>query len=265
MAALLLGSLPLFAGTVSVAWDAAPGATGYKVYYSTTSGVFSDAQSIDVGNVLSTTVNGLTDCTTWFLAVKGYNGAGVSPEFSNEVTGYPRPSLSATPLAAMQGAQITMDITGANFDSGATVEIDNPNILIQSAHAISCTRIQFLATIDPTASGVRPAEVGQFAVTVVNSDDVYGTRSDAFEVLVNPARFDINKTDAVTRDRLDGKDTVWISRVFGGQEGDALYDPDSDFNGDGWVDGQDLSFVASNLGACWNGSSWSVASCPTDL
>lgn len=250
------------AGTISLAWDPVANAGGYRVYYSTTSGSFSESQSIDVGNVLGTTVSGLTDCTTWFLAVKAYNGAGSSPNYSNQVSGYPRPTLSTTaPVSAKQGAQLTIDVTGTNFQSGAAVELNNPNVLIQSAQAISCTHMQFLATIDPTAAGVRPAAIGHFTLSVVNPDDVFGQRTNAFEVLINPARFDVNKSDAATNGRLDGKDTVWISRVFGGQEGDSLYDPDSDFNGDGWVDGDDLSYVAGNLGSCWNGSAWSASAC----
>lgn len=250
------------AGTISLAWDPVANAAGYRVYYSQTSGSFTDAQSIDVGNVLGTTISGLTDCTTWYLAVKAYNGAGSSPNFSNEVSGYPRPRLTLpTPNAAMQGDQLTIEVTGSNFQSGATIEIDNPNVLIQSAQAISCTRMQFLATIDPTAAGVRPAAIGDLTMTIVNPDDVFGSLTDAFEVLVDPARFDINRTDPATDGRLDGKDTVWLSRIFGGHEGGPLYDPDSDFNGDGWVDGDDLSYLAGSLGRCWTGSAWSASAC----
>jgi hypothetical protein len=250
------------AGTISLAWDSVPNASGYRVYFSTTSGNYSDAQSIDVGNVLTTTVSGLTDCTTWYLAVKAYNGAGSSPDYSNEVSGYPRPRLTSTaPLTAKQGDQLTIDITGSNFQSGVSVEIDNPHVLIQSAHAISCTHLQFLATIDPTAAGARPAAIGDFTMTVVNPDDVFGSLTNGFQILVDPARFDINRSDSVTDGRIDGKDTVWISRIFGGQEGGPLYDPDSDFNGDGWVDGDDLSYLAGNLGSCWTGSAWSVGAC----
>src|SRR4029078_2546546 len=136
------------------------------------------AQSIDVGNVLGTTLSGLTDCTTWYVAVKAYNGAGSSPNFSNEVSGYPRPTVgTTTPAAAKQGSQLTIDVTGTNFQTGASVELDNPNLLIESARALSCTHMQFLATIDPTAAGVRPAAIGDLTMTIVNPDDVFGSRA----------------------------------------------------------------------------------------
>ena len=38
-----------------------------------------------------------------------------------------------------------------------------------------------------------------------------------------------------------------------------------DVNGDGWIDGEDLHYLASHLGECWNGTGWSVAACPAAL
>ena len=42
----------------------------------------------------STLVN-LTPCTTYYIAVKAYNLGGESPEFSNEVQGWARPSVGS--------------------------------------------------------------------------------------------------------------------------------------------------------------------------
>jgi hypothetical protein len=44
-------------------------------------------------------------------------------------------------------------------------------------------------------------------------------------------------------------------------------DADDDFDGDGWVDGDDLAYIASNLGRCWSASAknWSLSACPTGL
>ena len=116
-------------------------------------------------------------------------------------------------------------------------------------------------TVEPTAQGVAPAEVGAFTLTVQNPDQVFGIRADALEIQVNPARFDVNESDAGTRDRIDGKDTVWLARLFGSRTGDAAFDPDGDFDGDGWIDGDDLAFIASTLGRCWSGSAWTMAAC----
>jgi len=252
------------AGSIHMRWDAVSGATGYRVYYGRATGQYSD--SVNVGNTTSAVVNGLADCTEWHLAVKAYNSVGESPSFSNEIVGWARPQVTKpTPAAAIQGAQFTLDISGSNFQSGANVEVDNPNVFFDSPTVMSCNQIQVAATIEPTADGVRPAEIGLYTVTVVNPDDVYGSKSGAFEVQVDPARFDLDDRQGPSRQRLDGRDTIWLSHLFGSREGEAGYYPDSDFNGDGWVDGEDLAYLASNLGRCWDGAGWSVRVCPETI
>lgn len=251
------------AGQIQIAWDAVAGATGYRVYYGTQSGTYT-ANVTTSGT--SATVTGLQDCTNYYLAVKAFNAAGESATFSNELSGWARPEItSATPGAAMQGSQVTVTVNGTNFQAGALVEIDNPRLTLTGVRTVTCTQMQFVATLDPPAPNVRAAQVGRWTVSVSNPDDVFGQRSQAFEVTINPARFNINTTDAATQNRLDGKDTIWIARLFGSQDGGASYDPDSDFDGDGWVDGNDLAFLASNLGRCWSGTNWTAASCPANL
>lgn len=251
------------AGTISVAWDPVPGATGYRVYYGTTSGVYPNQTTVSSP---SATLNNLQDCTTWYVAVKAYNAAGESDQFSDEISGWARPVVTAaTPTTGKQGDQLVIDVTGVNYQSGATIEFDNPHVRLASAQVLSCSRMQVLATIEPTAENVRPARIGMLAITIANPDDVFGQKSSAFEVRINPARFDLNQSDSVTRNRLDGKDTVWMSRLFGANEGSASYDPDADFDGDGWVDGQDLAYLASNMGRCWDGAGWSASACPAGL
>lgn len=264
MALALAWAGPARAGQIGLTWDPVSGAAGYHVYYGTQSGVY--------GNYVTTTTNSASvtvpDCQTYYLAVKAYNAAGESPAFSNEISGWARPSVtSLTPAAALQGDQVVVDVFGNSFQQGATVEVANPNVLITSTATLSCTHVQLLATIEPTAARVRPAQIGKLDVTVVNPDNVFGLKAQAFEVLVNPARFDINQSDATTTDRIDGKDTVWLARDFGISEASPNYDPDSDFDGDGWVDGNDLAYIASNLGRCWSSStkSWSTSACPAAL
>jgi hypothetical protein len=252
--------VPVHAGAIHVRWDPVPQATGYRVYYGTQSGQYTG--SLTVGNTTSTVIGGLADCVTWHLAVKAYNATGESPSFSNEITGWPRPEVAASnPTAGMQGGQMTINLTGANFQPGANIEVDNPDVFLASP-VVTCNEIRVAATVEPTARGVRAAKVGRFKVTVVNPDDVFGERSNGFEVTVNPARFDLDNRPGPSRGRLDGRDTIWLSRLFGSREGDNTYHPDSDFNGDGWVDGQDLAYVASNLGWCWSGTAWTAAACP---
>ena len=57
------------AQSVRLAWNASPssGVTGYRVYYRTSSGSQSD--SVNVGNVLTATISGLNDATTYVFWV----------------------------------------------------------------------------------------------------------------------------------------------------------------------------------------------------
>ena len=256
---------PARAGEFSVNWNPVSGASGYRVYYGVQSGVYTGSTSTATS---SATITGLNDCQNYFVAVKAFNAAGESPSFSNEVSGWARPVVTAaTPSSATQGDQLVVDITGSNFQDGAVVDLNDPHIRIASVAVMSCKHIQLLATVEPTARHARAAKVGRLDLAVENPDRVFGMKSRVFEVLVNPARFDINQSDSTTTNRIDGKDTVYLSRGFGQADSDPNYEPDYDFDGDGWVDGQDLAFIASNLGRCWSPSlkSWSSSVCPADL
>jgi len=251
------------AGTVSLGWSPVQGAAGYRVYYGTSSRNY--GTPVDVGNATEATLQNLRDCTAYFMAVKAYNGAGESAGFSNEVSGWARPIVtSAVPGSRMQGGAVVVEVRGSNFKSGASVSIDNPHVTLGSATVVGCDRIQVGFAVAPETTGLRAAQVGRYAVDVVNPDGTFGTRAQTFEVLVNPARFDVNQSDATTRGRIDGRDTVWLARLFGSQENlDVLYDPDFDLDGNGWVDGSDLAYLASNLGRCWSGTVWTVDACTT--
>ncbi len=77
-------------GQVALNWTTAATATGYKVKYGTASGTYS--ATLDVGNVTTSIVTGLTNETPYHFAVSAYNSFGESGP-SNE--------LSQTPTAAV--------------------------------------------------------------------------------------------------------------------------------------------------------------------
>jgi len=56
--------------TLGLSWSAATNATGYKVFYGTTS---PPTTSIDAGNVTTYTLTGLTNGQTYYIAVKAYS------------------------------------------------------------------------------------------------------------------------------------------------------------------------------------------------
>lgn len=83
----------LIAGTATLSWTApttnADGTTltdlaGYKVYYGTTSGNYS--QSVDIGNLTAYQVINLTDGATYYFAVTAYDTSANESSFSNEVS-----------------------------------------------------------------------------------------------------------------------------------------------------------------------------------
>lgn len=267
------------AGEIGLTWSSSSGAAGYKVHYGTSPGVYS--KTVDVGNVTSTKVSGLTDCSTWYFAVSAYNAAGAS-EYSNEVGSWPRTTISAlNPGAIKQGSQPTLSFDGANFDTSKEWEVViTPEPCVPDAGApggkrcylynvqkptATCNRVQVVETVEPTAGSVRPAMVGTYQLSLRAKDGTRQTASKPFKVDINPARFDVNRSDDVTKDRLDGKDAVWMAKRFGVQEGGATYDPGFDFDGDGWIDGDDLAHLASNLGGCWTGSAWNMNACTANL
>jgi len=70
------------ASSFTANWSSVSGATGYRLDVSTSSsfGTFVPGfQDLDVGNVTSRSVTGLTPKTTYFYRVRAYNGGGTSP------------------------------------------------------------------------------------------------------------------------------------------------------------------------------------------
>jgi hypothetical protein len=81
-------------GTISLAWDA-PATNedgspltvlaGYKVYYGTASGVYD--HSVDVDNVTTYTLTGLTKGQTYYIAVTAIDTSDTQSNLSNEASG----------------------------------------------------------------------------------------------------------------------------------------------------------------------------------
>ena len=240
--AVLLVSTPVAAGSMSLEWDALPEASGYKLYYGDSPGNYTAFE--DVGNQTQWTLQGLDDCEDYYVAVKAYNFDGESGTYSNEVSGWGRPEISDfSPSQVDQGDQLTVNIDGANFASGADLlfEIEGlpkvcmngnnvvgglctddddcaPNtcrhldlVRLENVSVSSCNRLQALLTVEPTTGGQRAMEVGDFTVNfeVQNPDAVYGVGSDTLTVELAEDRVDISQAYPSTVDRIDGWDHNW--------------------------------------------------------
>jgi hypothetical protein len=263
---------PALAGTMSVTWDPVESATGYRAYYGTSTGQYS--YSINVGNTTNATLQGLNDCTTYYVAVKAYNTGGESVDFSDELTGWSRPEInSSSPGSVQQGEQFTMTIHGANFLDDAVLsnisasipedEQGNPLFHIESANVVSCSRMEALVTVETQTRGFRAMEVGQLplAFEILNPGGVYGSGNTTLDIQFNSIRADINQSNSQTEERVDGGDLAWLAYAMYDIEGGDRYNPDADLNGDGVVDGDDLSLMASNFGLCWSSAGWTEDTC----
>jgi hypothetical protein len=253
-------------GTMSLAWDPVPGAQGYRVYYGLDSDQYDKV--VDVGPSTQSTLTKLQDCATHYVAVKAYNKAGESVDFSNQVSGWARTRVQGAVPVFTQGGQHVLVLTGANFepqaellfDADAVDEEGNPLIAASSVSVESCGTLEALIAVEPGARGARAMEIGGHTLVVRNPDGVFG--AGPYVVELAQERMDINQSDDETANRVDGKDLVWLAYSYGADEGDERFNADADLTGDGMVDGEDLAWLATVYGSCWDGSDWSEEGCP---
>ena len=105
-----------------------------------------------MGNVTSTSVEGLVECQPSYLAVAAYNGAGES-ELSGHIEPWPRPVLlSATPGAVEQGSSVEWIVSGLNFREGDAIGFSHPGITVTGISVEGCQMLRINATIAEDAS-----------------------------------------------------------------------------------------------------------------
>lgn len=270
VASLAIAS-PAAAGSIGLAWNPVPGATGYRVYYGSRSGDYTS--SIDAGATNRADLSNLSDCTTYFVAVKAYGPGGTeSARYSDEIVGWAHPEISTSPVVAKQGDRKSVTVRGANFDRDATVSVVSPMPLdlsgaplvrVEDIEVVSCREILATVTLESATRGVRAAPVGDLdvAFSVTNPDGVVGGGELSLTIDLNPARCDVNRSNETTRDRVDGLDLAWLTYAYGTREGQPRYFPDADLDGSGDVDGVDLAYLAGEFGHCWDGTQWTLEAC----
>lgn len=247
------------AGEAKLAWNAVVSASGYYVDYGTAPDDLRFRH--DAGSATSTTIDGLSDCQDWFFATRAYDGSGLPGQPSVVIQGWPRPIVSS-PATARQGEFFTLDVGGTNFHSDAELSVDNPNVALASVTRVDCGRLQVAVSVGPAGPGARAAQIGTFGLRVANPSGMSSTDGD-FVVTIDATRFDVDRSQFSTMDRLDGGDLSLLAFDWGGcdvqspsgcNEADrARYNPDLDFDGDGWIDGEDLAYIAMDRwGRCWS-------------
>ena len=121
--------------TLTLAWDPAPNAAGYRLHIGTTSRVYT--QQINVGSATSTLVSNLISGKRYFFAVSAYNAAGLESALSNEVsylTGAPTPSPSSTPTPT-PAPSATPIRTPTPTPTPASTPTSSVQIIVQTSRA----------------------------------------------------------------------------------------------------------------------------------
>ncbi|MCP3981386.1 MAG: hypothetical protein GY716_18970 [bacterium] len=272
LAILLAASVPSLAGAITLEWEPADRATGYRVYFGESSGEYTAVQT--VGHVTRATLQVEESCRPYFAAISAFNSGGESP-LSTEVRAFPDPEIvGISPASLPQGARQPVQVLGANFRPRAELSLDpasvpvdfdgNALITLESFSVVACNRIEALVTVEPTARGIRAMEVGDAEVDlrVINPIPVSGIGSARLHVLFDLDRWDISRDDPLTLDRVDGADLTALAYAYARGEAEPRYHPDADLNGDGFVDGTDLAYLAAGFGLCRDDHGrWTVAAC----
>jgi len=93
IACVCFSGIQAYSAALTLQWDpnTEPDVVGYKLHYGPESRTISAngqyADEIDVGNLVISSLDTLSNSSTNFFAVTAYNSAGLESEFSNEVVG----------------------------------------------------------------------------------------------------------------------------------------------------------------------------------
>lgn len=98
--------------SLNVFWNAVPGASSYRVYYSDTAGVSTSTPSVTV-SASPAVISGLTKGTTYYVRASASNSAGssaLSPEQSGRTSNPPDAVQSFTVMPADGGVLVSWDV-----------------------------------------------------------------------------------------------------------------------------------------------------------
>ncbi len=167
--------------SVTLAWDpnTETDLAGYKVYYGTTTGVYTNAT--DVGNSTTKAITDLADGVQYFFAVTAYNTAGAESDYSAEISYTPFstnqvPTVSSIPnQQGLPGVALIVPFTVGDAETPADnlsvmTFFSNSNLL--AGFTLSGIGSNRLATLVPAIG-----QAGSSSVTVWVSDGIRSNSS----------------------------------------------------------------------------------------
>jgi hypothetical protein len=140
-------------GKIILSWDTATdnvGVKGYKIFYGANSVTDDNASytegPVDVGNVISYEVDGLTNGNAYFFAVTAYDAAGNESEFySNEA--------SATPMAGA-GENTGTDLIAPKVVSATAITKDKVRVTFSEKVVLPATTPEAAFSVREDLSGI---------------------------------------------------------------------------------------------------------------
>jgi len=113
----------LFALSVTLNWDAdaGPNIVGYRVYYGTESGVYT--QAADVGNTTSASIANIEPGNTYYFVVTASNASGLASHPSSEVSFETGPLAVNDTVLLVSASSVVIDVLANDKSPGGTPQI----------------------------------------------------------------------------------------------------------------------------------------------
>jgi hypothetical protein len=149
LSCLLVGGTSRASQSVSVAWDAAAGATGYYFYSGTNSGAYT--YQLDAGTNTAITLTGLKEGQTNYFKVAGYNAARMLGAPSSELS-FIVPGCIHFNAATMPGGPASLSFpvaVGHSYSVQASTNLQSWATIWQTSTSISNAWVSYQ---DPQAS-----------------------------------------------------------------------------------------------------------------
>jgi hypothetical protein len=167
----------VFAAQVTLTWNANTESdlAGYRIHHGTTSGSYS--AHIDVHNVTSYTVTGLTEGLTYYFAATAYDASGNESGYSNEVGHTIQSSQGRLSLTPGSGLTSSGSPGGPFSPSSITYNLTNSG---NSAISWTAAKGQTWVTLSRTGGTLQPNSSTTVTVSTNNNANSLSARSTPY-------------------------------------------------------------------------------------